>query len=240
MIKVYSKALDQSIEVDRLIGQIRGEQPGPTIIFLGGMHGNEPSGVFALQKVVDVLTEKNPPIKGSIYAISGNLPALAKGERFHTRDLNRMWTNENMNQLIAGKLEADCEDTVELLELYKLIQGILEKESGPFYFIDLHTTSSETIPFVLVNDSLVNRKFTEQYPLPMILGIEEYLEGPLLSYINELGYVAFGYEAEQHDDLVSIDPATLPHPWIETALLLNNVNGDSPSLIIYCSLPWRR
>ena len=50
MIKVYSKALDQSIEVDRLIGQIRGEQPGPTIIFLGGMHGNEPSGVFALQK----------------------------------------------------------------------------------------------------------------------------------------------------------------------------------------------
>ena len=205
MIKVYSKALDQSIEVDRLIGQIRGEQPGPTIIFLGGMHGNEPSGVFALQKVVDALAEKNPLIKGSIYAIIGNLPALAKGERFHTRDLNRMWTSENMNRLVAGKFEVDCEDTAELLELYKLIQGILEKESGPFYFIDLHTTSSETIPFVLVNDSLVNRKFTEQYPLPMILGIEEYLEGPLLSYINELGYVAFGYEAGQHDDLASIE-----------------------------------
>ena len=30
------------------------------------------------------------------------------------------------------------------------------------------------------------------------MGIEEYLEGPLLSYINELGYVAFGFEAGQH------------------------------------------
>jgi predicted deacylase len=205
MTKVFSKALDQSIEVERMIGHIRGEQPGPTMIFLGGMHGNEPSGVFALHKVLHELNEKNTAIKGNIYAISGNLRALAKGERYHTKDLNRMWTSENMDLLVSGKLRSDCEDTDELLELYKLIQGILKQEAGPFYFMDLHTTSSETIPFVLVNDSLVNRKFTEQYPVPMILGIEEYLEGPLLSYINELGYVAFGYEAGQHDDLSSIE-----------------------------------
>lgn len=71
--------------------------------------------------------------------------------------------------------------------------------------MDLHTTSSETIPFLTVNDSLLNRKFTEQYPVPMILGVEEYLDGPLLSYINELGYVAFGYEAGQHDAVTSIE-----------------------------------
>ena len=205
MTKVYSTALDQSIEVERMIGHIHGEQPGPTMIFLGGMHGNEPSGVFALHKVLHELNEKNTPIKGNIYAISGNLWALAKGERYHTKDLNRMWTGENMDLLVAGKLESDCQDTAELLELYQLIQGILKQDAGPFYFMDLHTTSSETIPFVLVNDSLVNRKFTEQYPVPMILGIEEYLKGPLLSYINELGYVAFGYEAGQHDDLASIE-----------------------------------
>lgn len=38
----------------------------------------------------------------------------------------------------------------------------------------------------------------------MVLGIEEYLDGPLLSYINELGYVAFGFEAGQHDTKESI------------------------------------
>lgn len=51
-----------------------------------------------------------------------------------------------------------------------------------------------------MNDSSLNRKFTQQYPLPIILGIEEYLEGPLLSYINELGYVSFGFEGGQHAD----------------------------------------
>jgi hypothetical protein len=205
MTKVYSKALDQSIEVDRLIGYIAGDQPGPTTIFLGGMHGNEASGVFALRKVLDELSARNIPITGNIYAVSGNLIALGKGQRFQNQDLNRMWTKENMDLLATGKLKVDGDDTAELVALYNLIHGILNKEAGPFYFMDLHTTSSETIPFVLVNDSLVNRKFTEQYPVPMILGIEEYLDGPLLSYINELGYVAFGYEAGQHDDLASIE-----------------------------------
>lgn len=205
MTKVYSKALEQYIEVDRMIGHIRGDLPGPTMIFLGGMHGNEPSGVFALQKVVDELKEKKTPFRGNIYAISGNLKALEEGERYDTKDLNRMWTHENLDLLVAGKLDVDGADTTELVELYNLIQGILKKEPGPFYFMDLHTTSSETIPFVLVNDTLINRKFAEQYPVPLILGIEEYLEGPLLSYINELGYVAFGYEAGQHDDLASIE-----------------------------------
>ena len=35
--------------------------------------------------------------------------------------------------------------------------------------------------------------------MPIVLGIEEFLNGPLLSYINEMGYVAFGFEGGQHD-----------------------------------------
>ena len=205
MIEVYSKALDQSLNVERIIGRLGGVKPGPTLIFLGGIHGNEPSGVFALHKVIEELSEQSQDIKGNVYAISGHLKALEKGERFSNKDLNRMWTRENIELLIAGKLNIDNQDKNELVELYSLIHEILNKETGPFYFMDLHTTSSETIPFVLVNDTLVNRKFTEQYPVPMILGIEEYLDGPLLSYINELGYVAFGYESGQHDDLSSIE-----------------------------------
>jgi hypothetical protein len=57
----------------------------------------------------------------------------------------------------------------------------------------------------MVNDSLINRKFSTQNPVPMILGIEEYLDGALLSYINDLGYVSFGYEAGQHDDIASLE-----------------------------------
>ena len=203
MTKVYSKALDQTIEVDRLIGKIKGSQPGPTLIFTAGIHGNEPSGVFALQKVLAELQEQKPTIKGNIYAISGHLWALEKGVRYHTEDLNRMWIEERMEDLLAS--EPANEDEAQQKAIFLEITGILESENGPFYFMDLHTTSSESIPFLPVSDSLLNRKFTEQYPVPIILGIEEYLDGPLLSYINELGYVAFGFEAGHHDDLSSIE-----------------------------------
>ncbi len=205
MTKVFSKALNKTIEVDRFIGKINSDQPGPTIIFTAGMHGNEPSGIFALHDVLNEIKEKNIPIKGNIYAISGNLTALKEGTRYLKQDLNRMWTSERMKLISSGNVEKNGEETIQQLNIYNVINKILSTEGGPFYFMDLHTTSSETTPFLTVNDSMINRKFTEQYPVPLILGIEEYLDGPLLSYINELGYVAFGFEGGQHDSLSSIE-----------------------------------
>jgi len=203
MITVHSKALDQSIEVDRMIGHIKGTKPGPTLIFMGGVHGNEPSGVFALQKVLKDLKKKK--ISGTVYAISGNLWALERGVRFDKEDLNRVWTAEKLKTLPTTSEDAPNKDVLQQIEIYELLISILRNDSGPFYFFDLHTTSSETVPFLTVNDSLLNRRFTIQYPIPIILGIEEYLEGPLLSYINEKGYVAFGYESGQHDSMSSVE-----------------------------------
>lgn len=57
---------------------------------------------------------------------------------------------------------------------------------------------------MVLNDSLLNRTYASNYPLPIILGIEEYLKGALLSYINELGYVSLGFESGQHNDGVAI------------------------------------
>ncbi len=204
MTKIYNKALNKSLEVQRIIKHLKGSQPGPTLIFIGGIHGNEPSGVFALKKVFDELEDKEIPIRGNIYAISGNLWALENNKRYDKQDLNRLWTQESIDKIVSGKLKIANKDIGEQVELHTVIWDILQNESGPFYFMDLHTTSSKTVPFLTVNDSLLNRKFTQQYPVPMILGIEEYLAGPLLSYINELGYVAFGFEAGQHDDPASI------------------------------------
>ncbi|PKV51860.1 succinylglutamate desuccinylase [Aquimarina sp. MAR_2010_214] len=205
MVQVYSKALDQSIETERIIGSIKGSQSGPTLIFIAGIHGNEPAGIFALRNVLDTIKNEEISIKGNIYAISGNLPALARGERYQKEDLNRLWEIDRIKNL-----PEDIRNTVTNLDIeqqyyiHHTIKDILNKENGPFYFMDLHTTSSKTIPFLTVNDSLLNRKYTIQYPIPMILGIEEYLDGPLLSYINELGYVSFGFEGGQHDDIAAI------------------------------------
>ncbi len=203
MVKVYSKALNKTIEVERIIGQLKGSTCGPTLIFMSGIHGNEPAGIFAFSKVMKLL--KGSEIRGNIYGIAGNLSALRQGQRFHTEDLNRVWTQDRMRSLPNTSAAAKNPDVQEQIDIFKTIKSILESHEGPFYFFDMHTTSSETPPFLTVNDSLLNRYFTTHYPLPTILGIEEYLEGPILSYMNELGYVAFGFEAGQHDGLSSIE-----------------------------------
>ncbi len=200
MIDAYSKALDSRIAVNRILGKIEGSKPGSTMVLFGGIHGNETSGVFALK---DVLETINPlHVKGTVYGISGNLKALKLNQRYIDEDLNRLWTKTHIETIKKKKiLNAD---EAELLEILSILNTILEVEKSPFYFIDLHTTSSKTLPFITINDALINRKFSKQFPVPIVLGIEEYLNGPLLSYINELGYVSLGFESGQHDDLSSI------------------------------------
>ncbi len=205
MINLHSQALNETIQVNRLIGSIQGDPSGPCLIFIGGIHGNEPSGVFALHQVIGELSQFKIKPWGSIYALAGNLNALGQSKRFLKEDLNRMWQTNRLRKLQNGGFDPNNQDMVEQKELTEVLSDILKREKGPFYFFDLHTTSSRSIPFLTVNDSLLNRKFTRQYPVPKILGIEEFLDGPLLSYLNELGYVSFGFESGQHDSLESIE-----------------------------------
>ena len=202
MIETPQPLID--VKTKRFIGHIRGKHPGPTLIFFAGIHGNERSGVTALENVFKELEEKPFDYKGSIYGIKGNLPALLKGKRYLEKDLNRIWTKSKINRIKSGKKSDLLVEEKELLEIHSLLQSILEHEKGPYYFIDYHTTSSKTLPFITINDALINRRFSRLFPVPIILGIEEYLEGPLLSYINEKGYVSLGFESGQHTEEMAI------------------------------------
>lgn len=193
--------MDKTISVNRIITQIEGPKDAPTIVYFGGIHGNETAGVFALQEVFDSFNSKD--INGNIYAISGNLQALKKNQRFLDKDLNRIWTKEQLFSLDSK--ESYNREELEQRELFRLVESIIKRNTGPIYFIDFHTTSSKTLPFITINDAMINRKFSKLFPVPIVLGIEEYLNGPLLSYINELGYVSLGFESGQHDEKEAID-----------------------------------
>jgi len=202
MIQITSKALQKTISIERVIRKIQGDEEGPTIIFFSGIHGNETAGVFALNEVLNLLNSNKINIRGTIYAISGNLKALELCQRYIENDLNRLWTKPNIEAL-KNKNNFNIEEQ-EQIELYHLLQNILNTNKPPFYFIDLHTTSGKTLPFITINDALINRKFSKLFPVPIVLGIEEYLNGPLLSYINEKGYLSLGFESGQHYELAAI------------------------------------
>ena len=81
MIDIFSKALNETIQVDRIIGKLVGKEDGPTVVFFGGIHGNETAGVFALTKAFEKINQDI--LKGKIYGISGNLKALKEKQFKH-------------------------------------------------------------------------------------------------------------------------------------------------------------
>ncbi|MGB5315137.1 MAG: succinylglutamate desuccinylase/aspartoacylase family protein [Robiginitalea sp.] len=190
---------------ERILCRITADKPGPTVVFFGGIHGNEPAGVAALTEVLEALAREGRALEmGALIGIRGNLPALVQKERFLDHDLNRIWSRPRLESVMAKPESERSSEEKELVLIYALLQELLQTCTPPFYFIDLHTTSSRTRPFITINDSIINRYFSRIFPVPVILGIEEYLEGPLLSYINELGYVALGFESGTHNDPAAI------------------------------------
>jgi len=187
--------------IDREIGTFKGTKPGPNLIFFGGIHGNELAGIYALKSVLNKLKESNPDFKGSIYAIAGNLNAINAGKRFVGKDLNRIWFP---NTLIPKDERIKIPEYKEKIDiLHKLIQ-ILENDQ-PTYLVDLHTTSSHSMPFISISDTLKNRKIIRNIPANLVLGLEELLDGPMFSFFSELGLPAILFEAGHHEAISSYE-----------------------------------
>ena len=191
---------------DRLIGRIEGENPGPLLVCTAALHGNEPAGVAALRRVCRALGERRDLIRGEFLALAGNLPALARGERAIDRDLNRHWKPDRILTLRNGHPpDPAIREDRELVELLTAIEAALSRARAEAYFVDLHTTSGESAAFATVGDTLRNREFASQLRSPLILGLEEHIEGTLLEYLNGLGYITMGFEGGRHEDPASID-----------------------------------
>lgn len=193
----------RGLETDRWIGR-HGSPPGPKLICIGGLHGNEPAGVRALHRVVRTLKDIDPPFRGEMIALAGNVQALSAGRRFLRRDLNRGWTPQGMRRVVAPHEGLDAEDR-EQAELIIALRQALADDNPDTRVIDLHTTSAASAPFVTLGDTLRNRRFARDIGLPLVLGIEEQIDGALLEVIMERGPVTLGIEAGQHDDPVSVD-----------------------------------
>lgn len=183
-------------EDKHLIGEFIGDADGATLLVVGSVHGNEPGGAAALRKVSGELENRHEKVRGRVYFLAGNTRALARGVRFIDADLNRYWTIENItkNGSRSPDLSEDCEQR-ELLEIIGEIFGSVRDE---IFALDLHSTSAEGLPFATVGDTLRNRHFAQKFPVTVLLGIEEQLDGTLLEYLNNAGAVTFGFEGGQH------------------------------------------
>ncbi len=186
---------------DHRLGRYTCGLPGPRFVLVGGLHGNEPAGVCAIQEILRTLEERDLPIYGEILGLAGNLSALRLGDRFIDRDLNRMWSREE----IESELNAEeCHEVAERTALLAEIEAAIEGARGPVVFVDLHSTSAFGAPFSIIGDTLQNRRIAFSFPVPVILGMEENVEGALLGYFGERGHMAVGFEGGKHDDPLTV------------------------------------
>ena len=151
-------------------------------------------------------------MRGSIAAFAGNRGALAAGTRFRDRDLNRVWREQD-----GAFTVSDADAGAEALERSGLREALREEVArhcaraeqagarpGEIHFLDLHTSSASGTPFACIGDTLRNRAFARGFPLPVILGLEEQVEGALLEFLGRRGVVTLGFEGGQHLDSGSV------------------------------------
>lgn len=209
----------------RVIGQVGGET-GPTLICIAGIHGNEVAGVRALRRVFRTLDRQRPTLHGHVVGLAGNLAALARQRRYIDRDFNRQWTTQRLRSLDSPADDTD-EPTEygEVRELLAKLEQLTTGARGEVVVLDLHTTSSESGPFIVMGDTPKNRAFAMQFPVPIILGLEEHLDGTLSEYLTDRGHVALTLEAGQHDSPAAVDAAEAAI-WI--ALAATGILADDP------------
>lgn len=192
----------------RVLGRVAGSRPGPTLVILAGVHGNEPSGMAALTRVLTELQGRADLLAGDIVALAGNREAIAQDVRFVNRDLNRAWTPRRVEALRQrSERESLAAEDREQLELATELDRAFREARGRTYVLDLHSTSGGGAPFVVLADTLRNRSFAAPIAAPVVLGLEEQLEGTLLSYLSDQGHVTIAFEGGQHLAQRTVDHA---------------------------------
>jgi succinylglutamate desuccinylase len=100
------------------IVKLTSDIPGPTVALFAGTHGNERAGIYALEKLLPILT----PTKGTIYIAFTNPPAIVANERMITKNMNRCFMANNQGDSYEDKRARELmnvlDDCDALLDLH--------------------------------------------------------------------------------------------------------------------------
>jgi succinylglutamate desuccinylase len=198
-------SIPKGIDCERVMGRVRGQEAGPSLVVVAGIHGNEPAGVEAGRRVLARLAQGDIGIRGELVVLGGNVEGLKSGARYLKRDLNRGWTDDSVDRLRNCVPESLTAEDKEQTELLQTIEEVRSTSRGQVHLADLHTSSAPGIPFVIFGDSPVQRSFVRVFPIPVIIGLVEHVDGVMSEFWSRRGLVTFSVEGGQHDDPLSRD-----------------------------------
>lgn len=110
-------------------------QGAPRVFFTAGVHGDEVTGVYVAQKLIERLAE-HPPLRGRVDVIpTVNTAAMRCMQRrcpFDNVDLNRVFPGD-ANKSIS----------------HRLAQAVWRETEGADYLVDLHCCGAHGLPYFL-------------------------------------------------------------------------------------------
>lgn len=202
---------------NRIIGVHDTGIQGPLLICFGGMHGNEPAGIKALEKMFEMLVEEpvsNPhfQFKGRLVGLRGNLRAIAQNKRFIKKDLNRQWTDQNIERVRTSPIELLDEEDLELRELSQTIEKeVASYKTNKIVILDLHTTTAFGGIFSIPTRDPESVRIAVELHAPVIEGLLDGIHGTTLHYFSNERYtadtVAVCFESGQHNEELSVNRA---------------------------------
>lgn len=161
------------------IWRLEGAHPGTDLVMLGGMHGNEPTGIEAVRYFLE-----HPPAiaRGSLTLILGNTKAIEANERWvEGRDLNRYFTDAHLVDRIEGTWEEERAEE---------IAAVLREAD---ILIDLHSTNKPSVPFACSRVDAAHERLYRWFPLAHVIEDPDYVFGdePVTSeeYMDRVGNV---------------------------------------------------
>lgn len=169
--------------------RIKGEANGPTIGAICNIHGNEPCGRKAVQKLLREHTIEC----GTLVIIDANPNSGILDRRFVISDMNRLFTDELLGQ------ENPFHDLERAQYLAKTLPTL-----GLDHCIDFHSTSGQTrYPFAVSFPGA--EQLTNLCPVPRIYGWPGNIVGTLVEWLCQNNIPTVTIEGGQHVAQSSID-----------------------------------
>lgn len=180
---------------ERIIGIFEGSSPGPLLIAVGAVHGNEPAGVRAIEAFLEIVKAQaaSPGLcfKGNLIGLVGNLEAYRANCRYFKHDLNRKWSTSVIGEMVSYSNGEENSLQWEEKEMYALIRLILEAvalyKPSEVIILDLHTTSAPGGVFSIpVESDQGSIALASLLPAPVVLGLTSRFTGTFLQGISEV------------------------------------------------------
>jgi succinylglutamate desuccinylase len=172
---------------------------GPRVVLFGGVHGDEVSGVHAVEKLFfDLYGGKRRLVRGSLTLARGNEAALGAEKRYIKHNLNRMFKDD-----YGPEIDRSSYEYARAQELKPLLRTC-------DYFLDLHSAPTAQEPFLVVEAGPA--EFYAQLGVARLMtGWSKFsggtTGGDAENYANSHGAQAATLESGCHFDKASIDVA---------------------------------